>query len=104
MHATFVLAGLGTLLLGPILPLLERRMHLTDSHAGLLLLAQFCGATAGGSSTSQRLRFGLMLGLVCAAAGFYGFALSPSLLPVCVALLVAGFGVGRVVATINILA
>jgi FHS family glucose/mannose:H+ symporter-like MFS transporter len=104
MHGAFVLAGLGTMLLGPILPLLARQWHLTDSQSGLLLLAQFCGATVGGSSTSSRLQRGLMIGLLAAGAGFAGFSWAPGLVVACGCLVVAGFGVGRVIATVNIIA
>ena len=54
MHAVFVLAGLGTMLLGPILPLLAAQWHLRDSQLGLLLMAQFIGATLGGVTVSAQ--------------------------------------------------
>jgi len=113
MHAVFVLAGLGTLLLGPILPLLSRQWGLFDSQAGQLLLAQFCGATLGGVTVSSRLARDLLIGLFAAAIGFAVFAAAVSIptfafaagfylsLP---ALVVGGFGVGRVIATVNIIA
>ena len=104
MHAAFVLAGLGTMLLGPILPLLSAHWHLKDAQSGLLLLAQFCGATLGGSTVSRRLERGLLLGLFTAALGFFAFAAAPSLVFACAALLLAGFGVGRTIAAINITA
>ena len=106
MHAIAVLNGLGTLLLGPILPLLAARWHLNDAHTGLLLLAQFCGsflgrrqhlappaprpATGPGRrhARSGRVRR-------CALAGHRlrgGWVLA------------AGFGIGRAITTVNILA
>jgi len=103
MHAVFVLAGLGTMLLGPILPLLSAQWRLTDSQAGLLLLAQFCGATLGGVTVSSRLARDLLIGLVSALFGFGAFAFAPSLTVALPALLVGGFGVGRIIATVNIL-
>jgi fucose permease len=93
MNAAFVLAGLATMLLGPILPILIHRWSLTDSEAGLLLLAQFTGATLGGATVSRRLPQAFLLGLACAAAGFLVFGL-----------LAAGFGVGRIIASVNIVA
>jgi FHS family glucose/mannose:H+ symporter-like MFS transporter len=104
MHVAFILCGLGTMMLGPLLPLLASQWHLKDSQSGLLLMAQFCGATLGGGTTSQRLRWSLKVGLVCATAGYLGFALAPGLLAACAGLAVAGFGVGRSIATINIMA
>jgi FHS family glucose/mannose:H+ symporter-like MFS transporter len=104
MHAVFVLAGLGTMLLGPILPLLATQWHLNDSQLGLLLMAQFIGATIGGVTVSAKLARDLLIGLFAAGLGFAAFALAPGLVPACAALLVGGFGVGRIIATGNILA
>jgi len=104
MHAGFLLAGLATMLLGPILPILSRNWHLTDSQAGLLLLAQFTGATLGGASVSKRLPQAFLLGLIAGCAGFLAFALAPSLIPACLGLLIGGFGVGRIIASVNIIA
>lgn len=104
MHAAFLLAGFATLLLGPILPLLSRQWRLDDSHAGMLLLAQFTGATLGGATISRRLPRALLLGLALAAVGFLLFAYAPALWFACAGLLLGGFGVGRIIASVNILA
>ena len=104
LHAASILGGLGTLLLGPILPLLSAQWHLKDSQSGLLLLAQFCGATLGGATVSKRLARDLLLGLAAAALGFFAFAAAPSLAFACPALVLAGFGVGRIIAAVNITA
>ena len=103
MHFIFVLSGLGTMLLGPILPLLSRRWNLTDSHAGLLILAQFAGATIGGASASSKLVRGLMEGIVAAAIGFSLFAAAPGLAWALPALVIGGFGVGRATTMVNII-
>ena len=104
LHAAFLLAGLGTMLLGPILPLLSRRWHLADAQSGLLPLAQFCGATLGGSTVSARLSRSLVNGLAAAAIGFFLFALAPRFSLGLAGLLVGGFGIGRTIACTNILA
>jgi FHS family glucose/mannose:H+ symporter-like MFS transporter len=104
MHAVFILAGLGTMLLGPILPLLSTQWELKDSQAGLLLLSQFIGATLGGVTVSAKLSRDLLIGLVAGAIGFSAFAFAPGLGWACPALVVGGFGVGRIIATVNILA
>jgi FHS family glucose/mannose:H+ symporter-like MFS transporter len=104
MHAAFLLAGLATMLLGPILPLLSRQWHLQDSQAGLLLLAQFTGATLGGATVSKRLPQAFLLGLTAACAGFLLFAVAPNLIIACLGLLLGGFGVGRIIASVNIIA
>lgn len=104
MHFGFVLTGLGTALLGPILPLLTRQWHLLDAQSGLLLLAQFCGSFTGGVSVSRHLRRSLLTGLVAAAVGFGLFAVAPALATACIGLFVGGFGLGQIIASTNILA
>ncbi|MDW5266278.1 MULTISPECIES: sugar MFS transporter [Acidobacteriaceae] len=104
MHFGFVLTGLGTALLGPILPLLTRQWHLLDAQSGLLLLAQFCGSFTGGVSVSRHLRQSLLTGLSAAAVGFGIFAVAPGLAMACVGLFLGGFGLGQIIASTNILA
>lgn len=104
MHFAFVLTGLGTAMLGPILPLLTHRWGLRDEQSGLLLMAQFCGSFLGGVSMSWRLRRGLLIGMGAAAVGVGAFAVAPGLPVGCAALLVAGFGLGHSITAVNILA
>ena len=104
MHAAFLLAGLGTLLLGPILPLLSRQWSLNDAQSGLLLFVQFIGSTLGGLTVSARLERDMKIGLLAGFLGFFGFALAPGLLWALAPLLIGGFGVGRTIATVNIVA
>jgi len=104
LHCCLLLAGFATALLGPILPLLSMRWHMSDQQSGLLLLAQFCGATTGGLTVSKRLNRSLTLGLAAAAFGFTGFAVAPGLVFACVALFAAGWGVGQLIASVNIIA
>jgi FHS family glucose/mannose:H+ symporter-like MFS transporter len=100
----FLLAGLGTVLLGPLLPTVAHAWHLTDAQSGLLLLTKFVGAFLGGVSVPRRLGLGIFVGSLLAFAGFGGFALSNSLLPGCVALFLSGIGLGQIIASTNILA
>ncbi len=104
MHFTFILAGLGTALLGPILPLLAHQWRLADAQSGLLLMAQFCGAFTGGVSVSRRLTRSLALGLASGAVGFCGFALTSSLPVACMCLFLGGFGLGQIITAVNIIA
>ncbi len=104
MNAVFLLAGFATFLLGPLLPLLTTKWSLSDQQAGLLLLAQFTGATLGGATVSKRLPKAFLLGAAAAALGFFAFANAPGLPLACAALLIAGFGVGRIIASVNIIA
>jgi MFS transporter, FHS family, glucose/mannose:H+ symporter len=104
MHFGLVLAGLGTALLGPILPLLARQWGMLDSQSGLLMMAKFCGAFLGGVTVSGRLRRSLLRGLVAGALGFGGFAVAPSMAVGCVGLFVGGYGLGQIITSVNILA
>jgi fucose permease len=104
LAADFLLAGLGTVLLGPLLPTVAHAWHLTDAQSGLLLLTKFVGAFIGGVSVPRRLGLGIFVGSLLACAGFGAFALSHSLLPGCLALFVSGIGLGQIIASTNILA
>lgn len=55
LHAGFVLTGIVTTLLGPILPILSARWHLSDSRAGYLFTSQFAGSIIGVSLSSALL-------------------------------------------------
>ena len=104
MHYGLVLAGLGTALLGPILPLLARQWAMQDSQSGLLMMAKFCGAFLGGVSVSGRLRRSMLVGLTAGTVGFGMFSLAPTMTVGCVGLFVGGFGLGQMITSINILA
>jgi FHS family glucose/mannose:H+ symporter-like MFS transporter len=104
MHFGLLLAGLGTALLGPILPLLAGQWHMQDSQSGLLMMAKFCGAFLGGISVSRNLRRSLLVGLLAGAVGFGGFAVAPGMGVACVGLFVGGFGIGQIITSTNILA
>src|SRR5277367_3017177 len=104
MHFGLMLAGLGTAMLGPILPLLARQWGMLDSQSGLLMMAKFCGAFLGGVTVSRKLRQSLLVGLLGGALGFGGFAVAPSMAVGCVGLFVGGFGLGQIITSVNILA
>jgi FHS family glucose/mannose:H+ symporter-like MFS transporter len=98
----FLLAGLGTVMLGPIMPLLLHDWRLTDQQGGLLLAAKFVGSFLGGVSVPRRLRLGVLGGMVFACMGFGAFALSGGLLSGAACLFVSGFGLGQIIASTNI--
>jgi fucose permease len=104
LAAGFLLTGLGTVLLGPLLPFLAHDWHLTDAQSGLLLLAKFIGAFIGGVTVPRRLRLGVFSGTALAGLGFGAFALAHSLLFGCATLFVGGLGLGQIIASTNILA
>jgi fucose permease len=98
----FLLAGLGTVMLGPLLPTLLHDWRLTDQQGGLLLAAKFVGSFLGGVSVPRRLRLGVLGGMAFAGAGFGAFALSGGLLSGSACLFVGGFGLGQIIASTNI--
>jgi FHS family glucose/mannose:H+ symporter-like MFS transporter len=99
-----LMAGLGTVLLGPILPTIQHRWHLTDQQAGPLFFTKFAGSFVGGISVPRRLRNGILSGTIFAAIGFAAFGLAPNLPVGAATLFVAGFGLGQIIASTNILA
>jgi fucose permease len=73
-HLVFVLVGIATTMLGPILPLLAKHWHLSDGKVGLFFIAQFLGGFIGSiASTELVRRFSLhatiRAGLLVIAAG-----------------------------------
>lgn len=81
LHAGFVLTGIVTTILGPILPMLSSRWLLSDALAGSLFTAQFLGSLLGVLSTSVLLprrgfRTVLAAGFLLMAAGVSGLGLS----------------------------
>ncbi len=108
MHVTYFLTGVGIMLLGPLLPLLSRQWSITDSSSGTLLAAQFLGAFVGAVLIQRNLRNGLKVGGVCLVAGYTLLAaaihLSSGYRLGVGALLIGGFGLGRLINTISVLA
>jgi len=104
----FLLAGLGTVMLGPVLPSLAHQWRLTDEQSGWLFQAKFIGSFLGGMTVPRRLRFGILGGMVLSCVGFGSFALitglNQGLLPGCATLFVGGLGLGQIIASSNILA
>lgn len=103
LAADFLLAGLGTVLLGPLLPSVAHAWQLNDSQSGLLLLAKFVGAFLGGVSVPRRLGLGIFGGSLLTFVGFAAFAMCNSLLPACASLFVSGIGLGQIIASTNII-
>lgn len=97
-HAVFVLVGIATTMLGPLLPLLAQRWHLNDRQSGVLFLAQFIGGFLG-AIISTRLARGLSLhvitrlGLLLTAAGVLGLA-TPLRLVATAGIALYGVGIG----------
>jgi MFS transporter, FHS family, glucose/mannose:H+ symporter len=106
IYAGFVLTGMVTTLLGPVLPALAFRWSLDDSHAGYLFTAQFLGSTTGVILSSLIVpRFGFTLSLalsyVLLALGVGAMGAGPWLLGLAAAT-TFGFGLGVIIPATNL--
>jgi FHS family glucose/mannose:H+ symporter-like MFS transporter len=101
LHLGFALTGVGTVLLGCILPRLSAQWHLRDKDAGLLLLVQFATAASGALLVRRDLWKTLACGYGLFGAGAIGiFLLQQKSLP---AFAVYGLGLGLAMTSTNML-
>src|ERR1700691_175687 len=75
LHLGFALTGVGTVLLGSILPRLSAQWHLRDKDAGLLLLVQFAMSASGALLVRRNLWKTLACGFGLFGAGGAGIFL-----------------------------
>lgn len=105
-HIGFVLTGMVTTLLGPILPFLQSRWLLNDAQAGYFFTAQFLGSTAGVVCSGiiiPRMGFGLSLGVsyMLVAIGMAIIGRGPWALGLA-ALAICGVGLGIIMPATNL--
>ena len=103
----FILTGFVTTVLGPVLPWLSARWHLSDAAAGALFTIQFTGSIVAGALSGLIVaRLGasttLSTGYALMAAGFAGLALGDRVAGT-LAIAVAGVGIGFVVPATNMI-
>jgi MFS transporter, FHS family, glucose/mannose:H+ symporter len=79
----FLVAGVPTVMLGPLLPALIQRWHIQDAQAGTLFTASFIGQFCGAWFATRNLRASLLYGSAITAVG-------------CVAMAWAGFGFAHI--------
>jgi FHS family glucose/mannose:H+ symporter-like MFS transporter len=102
LHLGIALTGVGTVLLGCILPRLSAQWHLRDKDAGLLLLVQFATASSGALLVRGNLWKTLAIGYALFSAGAISiFLLQQESLP---AFGVYGLGLGLAMTSNNMLA
>jgi FHS family glucose/mannose:H+ symporter-like MFS transporter len=106
LHIGFVVAGMATTLLGPILPALTERWNMSDVVAGSLFTAQFLSAmtatlVAPALAARTGARGALALGFSFLAVGIGTIGLAPHAIGV-VATVVYGVGLGFVLPLTNI--
>jgi len=101
-YAGFVIAGMATVLLGPVLPILSARWGLTDLQAGTLFAIQFTASTMGAVLASHFSRTCLVLGYASVAAGLTALALG-SYQTALFAFALLGIGLGSATTATNLL-
>lgn len=105
LHCGFLASGTITVLIGQVLPILSGRLSLSDTEAGYFFIAQFSGSIAGTFSTQpivRRFGFGgaTTIGFALMLAGILG--LNSDVWIACLAaFVVAGFGIGITLPSIN---
>lgn len=107
LYVGFFIAGMGTTLLGPVLPALSQRWQVSDALIGLAFTVQFLGSVSMNAlSSALTMRFGgtrvMASGFVLLAAGIGGLAVAPWW-PGLAAILSYGCGLGLVLPTTNVL-
>src|SRR6266480_1625173 len=107
VHAAFVLTGVMTTLLGPMLPAFSARWVLSDSQAGYLFTAQFATSILGVAVSSVLVhRYGYRLTLV-SGLGFMavgaGALARASWIAGLVSVCIYGLGLGLTMPTANLL-
>jgi fucose permease len=101
LHLGFALTGVGTVLLGSILPRLSAQWHLRDKDAGLLLLVQFALSASGALLVRRNFWKTLACGYcLMSGGGFAIFLLQQKSLP---AFGVYGLGLGLAMTSTSML-
>jgi MFS transporter, FHS family, glucose/mannose:H+ symporter len=101
LHLGFALTGVGTVLLGSILPRLSAQWHLRDKDAGLLLLVQFAMSASGALLVRRNFWKTLACGYGLMGGGAFAiFLLQQRSLP---AFGVYGIGLGLAMTSTNML-
>jgi fucose permease len=107
LHGGFVLTGILTTLLGPVLPALSARWRLDDTQAGFLFTAQFLGSLSGALLAGRiALRFGVRAvvgaGFAIAAAGVTAASAGPYIGGLG-GVATWGLGLGLIIPSVNLL-
>jgi MFS transporter, FHS family, glucose/mannose:H+ symporter len=105
LHGGFIVTGIVTTLMGPLLPVLISRWSLSDQRAGLFFTAQFCGSMIGVASLGWLIKPGYRRGFACGftliAVGVAGLNLGNNIESLCAAA-VFGCGLGQALSTANL--
>ena len=101
LNCSFILIGICTTILGPILPALSLRWNLNDAHAGSLFTAQFIGSSLGGILAALHPFKSTVFGFITVALGLILLTAAGPLTAMPL-LFLYGLGVGLVLTGINL--
>lgn len=101
LNCSFILIGICTTILGPILPALSLRWNLNDAHAGSLFTAQFIGSSLGGILAAIHPFKSTVFGFITVALGLILLTAAGPLTAMPL-LFLYGLGVGLVLTGINL--
>jgi fucose permease len=102
LYVEFVLTGIVTTLLGPMLPSLAHRFSISQADAGTFFVAQFSGSAVGAIFSNLRLRRSLIVGLALISTGV-GTAAYGNLATSHLSVFIYGIGLGLVIPATNML-
>jgi FHS family glucose/mannose:H+ symporter-like MFS transporter len=102
LHAGFLISGVVTVVLGPLIPEATARWGVPPSRVGLLFFAQFLASSAGAIVASRRPRRSVVLGYASISAGLLGVALG-SFAAALVAMGLVGLGLGLSIPATNVI-
>ncbi len=100
-YVGFIVAGMATVLLGAILPVLSARWALTDLQAGSLFAAQFTASAFGAILASHFRHRSLVFGYAAVAVGLAALALG-NYTVVLIAFALLGMGLGSATTATNL--
>ena len=102
LHAAFLVSGVVTVILGPLIPEASARWGLPPSRIGLLFLSQFISSSAGAAVASRRPRRSVVLGYALIGAGLA--AVATGSFPVALgAMALVGLGLGLSIPATNVI-
>jgi fucose permease len=107
VFVAFLLSGVGSTMLGPLLPLLGKRLELGDGGSGAMITALFGGAAVGAVACGRVLEHWGYRRVLCTGYGLVGLGAAmmaaPSTAIVALGILLIGFGLGLLIPSSNLL-
>lgn len=102
LHLAFIVSGMVTVLLGPIVPSLQLRFGVSDAQVGSLFVAQFAASSVGSLLSQRRSTFSVLGGIALLVAGVAALPFT-TWVSAHLAVFTFGIGLGLVIPAINML-